>query len=238
MSHFDSLQFNGLKAFLGKSGALETWRFFKLGPDSNAEQYIVNAIAMLGPDGSTAEIEVLADQYFERNESFPEAILAYCVECTGALPDPSDDADASASKSFALLVFILAGRLLRPENISDENKAMANYMRGRISEWWRWRGPGLDTLARVRKAAVASLLGDSNNGRRTVNAKRKADAAIWQSQACSIAAEIWERSPGLSALAMAPLVKKELARRGFDSANQSTPGIDRIRRVIALVRPK
>ena len=238
MSSDELPSLEGLRGFRAKAGALETWRFFKFGPDTTMGEYMANAFAMLGPDGSMAEIEALSDKFNERETIKPNDVLKYCIDATGARPDPSDDADRAASMSFALFVHICAERPFMSAVASDETKVKSYYILGRIAEWWRWRSTGLDKAARVRTEAVASLNSGANEGRREINARRKKAAARWEIAAREIAAVKWREKPNLSASAMAPHVRKELSRTGIVSATGWTPSVDRIRRTIGPYRPK
>jgi hypothetical protein len=236
MSSDDFPSVVGSKAFRGKAGALETWQLFKFGPDTIMDQHMANLIAMLGPDGSMAEIKKLSDIFNERAKIRPDDVLEYCIEATGARPDPSNDADFKASTSFAPMVHICATRLLIQTVVSEKNKAMAHYLLRRIAKWWRWRSTGLDR-ARVRKEAVASLNSGANEGRRDINARRKAAASVGIAAASEIAADKWRENASLSASAMASYVQKELSRRKIISATGWTPSVDIIHRSIGPLRP-
>jgi hypothetical protein len=130
MSSDELPSLEGLRGFRAKAGALETWRFFKFGPDTTMGEYMANAFAMLGPDGSMAEIEALSDKFNERENIKPNDVLKYCIDATGARPDPSDDAGRAASMSFALFVHICAERPFMSAVASDETKVKSYYILG------------------------------------------------------------------------------------------------------------
>lgn len=73
--------------------------------------------------------------------------------------------------------------------------------------------------------------------RESRNAASAAAARAWETEARAIAAEMWARTPTRSASALAPDVRKELARRGVVNAEGETPSASRIRKAIAPEKP-
>jgi hypothetical protein len=135
----------------------------------------------------------------------------------GQARNRDDAADLFGSLLFAARAFARLDRKVRAARKAGDTKRAVSLgvEMGRLVEWWRWRGSGLDKEARTRKAAVRAFLRKSPE-RDVKNAECRAKAQEWREQARAIAAK--SKSTGDHLFGQ---VQRELKKVGIEKSPRS-----------------